>query len=119
MYGSMDIGFFFVRCGLRVPGCPSVPIWRKLYLFLTMWEFHLLYPAMWLIISILVLSGGIDIRHYYLYAPPIWIIMGVIMLTDFGIREMGAPPGPTLHLQSPTHRPPPRPRPLLRARQLS
>jgi hypothetical protein len=36
MWGSMDIGFFLVRCFLQVPDCPQVPLWRKIYLFLTM-----------------------------------------------------------------------------------
>ena len=65
MWGSMDIGFFLVRCLLDVPGAPSVPLWRKVYLFLTMYEFHLLYPAMWIIIAITINLYGIDMSQYY------------------------------------------------------
>ena len=65
MWGSMDIGFFLVRCFLNVPNAPSVPLWRKIYLFLTMYEFHLLYPAMWIIIAIAINLYGIDMSQYY------------------------------------------------------
>eukprot|EP01052_Picozoa_sp_SAG31_P051561 SAG31_NODE_12299_length_951_cov_1.075117_1_plen_72_part_00 len=44
---------------------------------------------MWLVVGVLLLYGGIDIRHYYMYAPPIWIVLGLVMTTDFCIRELG------------------------------
>jgi hypothetical protein len=88
MWGSMDIGYFLVRCCLSVPGAPPVPIYRKIYLFLTMYEFHLLYPAMWLIITIWINLYGFNLSQYYLLAPPIYIVMFNIILTDHALREM-------------------------------
>jgi len=84
----MDIGFFLVRCFLNVPNAPSVPLWRKIYLFLTMYEFHLLYPAMWIIIAIAINLYGIDMSQYYKMAPPIYVVLFNIICSDFCLREM-------------------------------
>ena len=88
MWGSMDIGYFLVRCCLSVPDAPPVPFYRKIYLFLTMYEFHLLYPAMWIIITIWINLYGFNLSQYYLLAPPIYIVMFNIILTDHALREM-------------------------------
>merc|ERR1712072_830979 len=64
MWGSMDIGYFLVRCCLSVPDAPPVPFYRWINLF------------------------GFNLSQYYLLAPPIYIVMFNIILTDHALREM-------------------------------